>query len=151
MSFASCPTSSAALIILRGWIVLWMFAVPLLHVHPEVDHRHGEAQHLHGGTFHAVWAGDLDCESGLATPSSGGRSLLSGSHQTWHQHQEFGFSFVRDSADPGFFKGLLYPAAASISMETTCAYQAARTEGRSPPSSPDLTDDQPRAPPSLSA
>ena len=44
------------------WLSLWMLAVPLVHVHPDVDHRHGAANHLHGGTVHTVFSKDLACE-----------------------------------------------------------------------------------------
>jgi len=36
--------------------------VPLVHIHPEADHRHGSLDHLHGGTVHAVFSPDLTCE-----------------------------------------------------------------------------------------
>ena len=39
-----------------------MLAVPLVHVHPEADHRHGSPDHVHGGTVHTVFSRDLDCE-----------------------------------------------------------------------------------------
>ena len=44
------------------WLSLWMLAVPLVHVHPEADHRHGTSDHLHGGTVHTVFSKDLTCE-----------------------------------------------------------------------------------------
>ena len=44
------------------WASLWMLAVPLVHVHPEADHRHGSPGHIHGGTVHTVFSKDLDCE-----------------------------------------------------------------------------------------
>lgn len=39
-----------------------MLVVPLIHVHPEADHRHGDASHVHGGTIHTVFSPDLECE-----------------------------------------------------------------------------------------
>lgn len=39
-----------------------MFAVPLVHVHPEADHHHGQPGHIHGGTVHTVFSKDLNCE-----------------------------------------------------------------------------------------
>ena len=39
-----------------------MLAAPLVHIHPEADHRHGEAGHVHGGTVHTVFSPDLSCE-----------------------------------------------------------------------------------------
>lgn len=44
------------------WAALWMLAAPLVHIHPEADHRHGEAGHIHGGTVHTVFSPDLSCE-----------------------------------------------------------------------------------------
>lgn len=46
------------------WLVAWILAVPLVHVHPEADHRHGLPGHVHGGTFHTVFSPALRC----ATP-----------------------------------------------------------------------------------
>jgi hypothetical protein len=39
-----------------------MLAAPLVHIHPEADHRHGDSNHVHGGTVHTVFSPDLDCE-----------------------------------------------------------------------------------------
>jgi hypothetical protein len=39
-----------------------MLAAPLVHVHPDADHRHGAADHIHGGTVHTVFSHDLPCE-----------------------------------------------------------------------------------------
>jgi hypothetical protein len=44
------------------WLSFWMLAVPLVHVHPDADHRHGTSDHLHGGTVHTVSSKDLTCE-----------------------------------------------------------------------------------------
>ena len=44
------------------WLSFWMLAVPLVHVHPDADHRHGISDHLHGGTVHTVFSKDLTCE-----------------------------------------------------------------------------------------
>jgi hypothetical protein len=44
------------------WLSFWMLAVPLVHVHPDADHRHGTSDHLHGGTVHTVFSKDLTCE-----------------------------------------------------------------------------------------
>jgi hypothetical protein len=44
------------------WLSLWMLVVPLVHVHPDADHRHGTSDHLHGGTVHTVFSKDLTCE-----------------------------------------------------------------------------------------
>jgi hypothetical protein len=39
-----------------------MLAMPLVHVHPEADHRHGATGHVHGGTIHTVFSSGLACE-----------------------------------------------------------------------------------------
>lgn len=39
-----------------------MLATPLVHVHPEADHRHGDQGHVHDGTVHTVFSPDLDGE-----------------------------------------------------------------------------------------
>lgn len=44
------------------WASLWVLAVPLVHIHPEADHRHGASDHVHGGTVHTVFSTDLVCE-----------------------------------------------------------------------------------------
>lgn len=45
-----------------AWLSVWMLAVPLVHIHPEADHRHGATDHRHGGTVHTVFSPDLSCE-----------------------------------------------------------------------------------------
>ena len=44
------------------WLALGVLAIPLIHIHPEADHRHGNADHEHGGMFHTVFSPDLPCE-----------------------------------------------------------------------------------------
>jgi hypothetical protein len=56
------------------WLSIWMLAVPLVHIHPEADHRHGTSDHLHGGTVHTVFSKDLTCEF------SGHNQALAASH-----------------------------------------------------------------------
>ena len=41
-------------ILLRLWLVLWVITLPLIHIHPEVDHAHGMTGHIHGGTYHSI-------------------------------------------------------------------------------------------------
>ncbi len=40
--------------VLRLWLVVWVITLPLIHIHPEVDHAHGMSGHVHGGTYHSV-------------------------------------------------------------------------------------------------
>lgn len=49
-------------VVVLVWTSLWMLAAPLVHIHPEADHRHGDASHVHGGTIHTVFSPDLECE-----------------------------------------------------------------------------------------
>ena len=49
-------------VVILTWVALWMLAAPLVHIHPEADHRHGSADHRHGGTVHTVFSPDLSCE-----------------------------------------------------------------------------------------
>lgn len=57
-------TNSRLCSVTRVWVIVWMLGIPLIHVHPEVDHHHGGAGHTHGGTVHTVFARGPDC--GLA-------------------------------------------------------------------------------------
>jgi len=86
--------------ILRGWIVLWVLAVPLFHVHPEADQRHGDPGHIHGGTVHTVFSGDLEGEFGgrQEAPESG-RGLFAPPGSGGHEYGELGFSLLHDSTD----------------------------------------------------
>ena len=40
--------------LLRLWLVLWVIALPLVHIHPDADHVHGMPGHVHGGTYHSI-------------------------------------------------------------------------------------------------
>jgi len=52
----------SARIVLLAWVSLWMLVAPLVHIHPEADHRHGTTDHVHGGMVHTVFSTDLTCE-----------------------------------------------------------------------------------------
>jgi len=41
-------------ILLRVWLIVWVITLPLIHIHPEVDHAHGMSGHVHGGTYHSI-------------------------------------------------------------------------------------------------
>lgn len=45
------------------WLGAWLCVMPLVHVHPEADHRHGLPGHVHGGTFHTIFSPELACAS----------------------------------------------------------------------------------------
>ncbi len=40
--------------LLRIWLVIWVVSLPLIHIHPEVDHAHGMSGHVHGATYHSI-------------------------------------------------------------------------------------------------
>lgn len=41
-------------IVFRAWLICWVMALPLIHIHPEADHAHGMPGHDHGGTYHTI-------------------------------------------------------------------------------------------------
>ena len=45
-------------IFLRTWIIAWVLALPLVHVHPDLPHDHGDLVHAHV-IVHTVFASDL--------------------------------------------------------------------------------------------
>lgn len=57
-----CGKLSWSRIMVLVWASLWMLAAPLIHIHPEADHRHGADDHKHGGTVHTVFSPNLPCE-----------------------------------------------------------------------------------------
>lgn len=99
-------------VMLRAWIIIWMLAVPLFHVHPEADQHHGEAGHIHGGTVHTVFSPDLDGE--FSSPRNTAAEARPASQVTISSHPshasdyaELGFSFVSDSTDRSLPKPLI--------------------------------------------
>ena len=96
-------------ICLRVWIIAWILAIPLFHVHPEADRHHGEAGHLHGGTIHTVFSGDLDGEFDSHERAIPAGLEISAAHSspTWQEHAELGFFLLSDSSDRKLFKPIL--------------------------------------------
>ncbi len=92
------------------WLVLWLIAIPLVHIHPEADHAHGAQGHNHEGMFHSVFSQDLACEfhnHHAADPSLAEEivaSLSSCQHAHAHQltHDEIGFSLLSGSSNDSF-------------------------------------------------
>lgn len=95
---------------LSSWLILWVLALPLIHVHPEADHRHGQPSHSHTGLPHAVWSPDLPCEfaqasfngrpSGAALGISHSFSVFAVGPATHaFTHPEIGFSLLVSSKD----------------------------------------------------
>lgn len=75
------------------WVMLWMVAIPLVHVHPETDHRHGDAGHTHGGVAHTVFSSDLPCE--YAAHHASAATIAAISHVAHDLgHPEIGFSMA---------------------------------------------------------
>ena len=92
----------------RGWLVAWVLVVPLIHIHPEVDHAHGAPDHVHGGLYHSVLSKDLSCEfhghSHSASPTSDHShhsTLMTSSHFSGHllNHDEIAFSLLNKRGD----------------------------------------------------
>lgn len=146
-------------IMMRVWIMIWMLAVPLFHVHPEADHHHGEAGHIHGGTVHTVFSPDLDGEftnhqhtAAAAEARPANQANLSPHPFHASDYAELGFSFVSDSTD----RSLPKPLVTAMFLIEPPAHVAVTT---SRPVSVDLTRSQSlalftrdipsRAPPSL--
>lgn len=99
------------------WAALWMLAAPLVHIHPEADHRHGDPDHVHGGTVHTVFSPDLSCEfssydhASVAAEES--RCPLHLIAQPFHgaEHLEIDF-ILASSAEPQVGKGTALDVAA---------------------------------------
>lgn len=99
---------------LQTWVIAWILAVPLFHVHPEADHHHGEAGHVHGGTVHTVFSRDLDGEfddhQQDTTDGVGhlpARQIAVSGHPSHIlEYAELGFSFLSDSTDRNLPKPL---------------------------------------------
>lgn len=86
------------------WLVLWLVAFPLIHIHPEADHAHGSQAHEHGGLFHSVFSQDLECEyHHHSTPDfpaeEGSQNIPHCDHAQTHplNHDEIGFSILSAS------------------------------------------------------
>ena len=100
--------------LLRVWAILWLIAIPLFHIHPEIDPHHGQTGHVHLATVHTVFSGDLDGEFGhhrdaveRGTTVDAELVLSHGSPHAWIADPELGFSLLNDSTDHKFFKPCL--------------------------------------------
>ncbi|ULA58624.1 MAG: hypothetical protein LZF60_80015 [Nitrospira sp.] len=100
--------------ILRGWVVLWLLALPLFHIHPETDPHHGEAGHVHAAAVHTVFSGDLEGEFGEpretapVRPHAGEGPAVSteGTH-AWSTDPELSLFLLNDATDRKLVKPLL--------------------------------------------
>lgn len=98
----------------RGWLVLWMLLVPLIHIHPDVAHSNGVHPHVHGAQYHSVFSeGQFsDFHDSLhsvhshyppsGSPSIDGDTLL----DPVFNPPEIGFSFLSKAGE-----NLLFPPA----------------------------------------
>ena len=147
-------------IMLRAWIMIWMLAVPLFHVHPEADQLHGEAGHIHGGTVHTVFSPDLDGEFSSPRHAAAAAEARPTTQTTLSPHPfhasdyaELGFSFVSDSTDRSLPKPVV-TAMFLVEPPAHLVLTAKHTVNVDQPRSQSLalfTRDIPsRAPPSLS-
>ncbi len=92
----------------RGWLAVWVLVVPLIHIHPEIDHAHGAQGHVHSGQYHSVLSEDLSCEfhrhsHSSPSPSSGNAvESVKSVHLFGHvfNHPEIGFSLNKSGDDP---------------------------------------------------
>lgn len=148
---------------LKAWLVLWVIALPLVHIHPEADHAHGMSGHAHGGTYHTVLSTTPICAyedhqhhhdsfspgEPFGTPDS--------STQLPHglEHSSYSFSVLNSSIDPILEGSASYSTGdAVIACETeTLRLSFVSAIDTSPPARPvsDLTHTlSARGPPVLS-
>lgn len=86
------------------WLILWMLAIPLIHVHPDADH-HGLDGRDHGGVFHTIFSQDLDGEYGRQTHTHAAPEIqppvlpFLGAAADLLSHPEIGFSFLSSIPD----------------------------------------------------
>ena len=112
-----CDKPSYSRVLVLIWASLWIFAAPLVHIHPEADHRHGAEDHRHGGTVHTVFSPDLDCEFSVYDHASiaddESRCTLHLIPQPLHGSEHFEIKFVlASSAEPQVGKGTVLDVAA---------------------------------------
>lgn len=141
------------------WASIWMLAVPLIHIHPEADHRHGEAWHVHGGTVHTVWSPDLDCEfdghrqvDRTEQSTQEGISNFAQFSHAGDGHAEFGLSLLNDSTDRKSFKSLVAQAlgfSTAVVSDAERYVRIQRNTGSVQSSVPFIHTLSPRAPPRL--
>src|SRR5690348_1478484 len=109
-----CGNVAWSRVVLLSWASLWMLLVPLVHVHPEVEHNHGDPGHVHHAVTHTVFSAPLECEY----PSEVDDFCPSGTHQhvqfNGHHghsfsHPEIEFALAASSATPTVSKIFLSP------------------------------------------
>ena len=98
--------------VLRLWLIVWVVVLPLVHIHPEVDHAHGMSGHVHGGTYHSIlvntpvhvhqgYEQEEHHHDGFFFPENHHRSKEDSSHP-FHGFEEaiYGFSVIKPTLDP---------------------------------------------------
>jgi hypothetical protein len=91
----------------RGWLVIWVLLVPLIHIHPDIGHTHGAHGHVHSAQYHSVISEDHSYEFHTHSHSAPTQSSPSAfeSIQKDHvfdhvyYHPEIGFSILKKSED----------------------------------------------------
>lgn len=91
----------------RAWLVAWVLVVPLIHLHPEMDHAHGAPGHVHVGEYHSILSEDRswNFRSHSQVPHSDSFEHASDSVKEVHAfghdftHPEIGFSLLNKSKD----------------------------------------------------
>ena len=113
-------------IALLAWLIGWMLMVPLVHVHPEADHRHGNSGHVHGGTIHTVLSPDLECEYAARVHDETCRGAVhhhlqvSGHSGHAFTHPEIEFSLLGEPNDRSVEKpGLTVAGLPEVGLEPT--------------------------------
>lgn len=96
----------AIITLLRIWIVTWLLAVPLFHVHLDTAHHHNESGAHHGGIAHTIYSGDLKGEFGNPHTEST-KGLLTHSGCSYQDAPELGFSLLSDASDRNVCKPFL--------------------------------------------
>jgi hypothetical protein len=92
-----------------------MLMLPMVHVHPEVEHSHGDPGHVHHAVTHTVFSAPLECEH----PSEHDDICPTGTHQHVQSlghhghtiiHPEIEFALAVSSATPTISKVFLSPS-----------------------------------------
>jgi len=100
------PRWLAIATLLRIWIVTWLLAVPLFHIHLDTAHHHNESGAHHGGIAHTIYSGDLKGEFGNPQTKST-KGLLTHSRCSYQDAPELGFSLLSDASDRNVCKPFL--------------------------------------------
>ncbi len=100
----NCPHTA-----LRFWLMVWVLTLPLVHIHPEVDHAYGMSGHVHGGTYHSIlvqtpvhahqgYDQEEHHHDGFFAPEAHGESQ----QDPFHGFEEatYGFSVLKPTLDP---------------------------------------------------